>query len=211
MQPSPLRPPHASKTEVDISKSHSPGRQRHGPHPLQPVLRVVSNADQLAHEELAHPEVVALLEDHWGPEVLNEQQQPDRGKIAAIVFQDDIERAWLERVLHPRVIARRNAQFADAPADAPAHVIDAPLLVESGGAGECDHLIFVRTPRDKRLERVAQSRDWNEQEYGQRELAQMDLDKKEALAGFVINNDCDLEELRTRVEDVRPRTSTGRA
>jgi len=163
---------------------------------------VVSNADQLAHEELAHPEVVALLEDHWGPEVLNEQQQPDRGKIAAIVFQDDIERAWLERVLHPRVIARRNAQFADASADAPAYVIDAPLLVESGGAGECDHLIFVRTPRDKRLERVAQSRDWNEQEYGQRELAQMDLDEKEALAGFVINNDCDLEELRTRVEDV---------
>ena len=163
---------------------------------------VVSNADELARDELGSPEVVGELRDHWGPDVIQENEQPNRGAIAAIVFNDDMERAWLERILHPRVVERRKQQFANAPTDVPAYVIDAPLLLETDTAKECDHLLFVDVPREIRLERVAKSRDWNDEELARREKAQSGLEEKKAQAGFVINNDSDFEELRRRVAEV---------
>jgi dephospho-CoA kinase len=163
---------------------------------------IVSDADELAREELGSSEVIEEMRDHWGEGVFDKNGEPNRGAIAAVIFEDDMERGWLERIIHPRVVERRKEFFASAPADAPAYVIDAPLLVETGMAEECDLLIFVETPRENRIQRVAQSRDWNNEEFERREGAQADPGKKRGVADFVIDNDCDLKELRSRVEDV---------
>jgi dephospho-CoA kinase len=163
---------------------------------------IVSDADKLARVELGASEVLEELRDHWGEKVFDRNGEPDRRAIAGIIFEDDIERDWLEKILHPRVIARRKEFFAGAPNDVPAYVIDAPLLVETGMAEECDHLIFVETSREVRFDRIARSRDWTEGEFARREGAQAVPGEKRGLADFVIQNDCALAELRKRVEDV---------
>lgn len=161
----------------------------------------VADADQYAREALEDRAVLEQLREHWGAEVIREDGSPDRAAIAAIVFIDDAERAWLERILHPLVSQRRSLEFAAAAPDARALVIDAPLLIEAGLDKDCDHLLFVDTPRPERLKRVERERGWNEEELTRRENAQDDLAGKRRSSDFVIDNGGDLDTLRERVAE----------
>src|SRR3990170_2873333 len=92
----------------------------------------VIDADRLAHEELAAPEVRQSLVAWWGPGVLNGSGQLDRRLIGRIVFADPAQRRRLEELLHPRV-RRRSLELVEQMDRDPgwrAMVIDAPLLVE---------------------------------------------------------------------------------
>jgi dephospho-CoA kinase len=161
----------------------------------------VSNADRLAHEALNDPSVVEALREHWGDEVIGDDGLPDRAAIGSIVFLDDSERAWLERIIHPLVTEARKAAFAAAP-EAVAFVIDAPLILETGLDAECDHLLFIEVPRSERLARVAQTRGWNESELDRREEAQLAVDEKRRRAGLILENTGNLGGLEEKVKDV---------
>lgn len=163
---------------------------------------LVSDADRLAHEALNDPAVVAELRDHWGGDVIDEEGRPDRAAIGSIVFLDDSERAWLERLVHPLVDKAREDAFSAAPDDVQALVIDAPLILEAGLDARCDHLIFVEVPRSERLARVARTRGWNESELARREAAQIDVDQKRLKADFILENDGNLGDLRDKVREL---------
>lgn len=171
----------------------------------------VADADAAVREILAEPEVAATLRSWWGPRVIAADGSVDRGAIAGIVFEDPSERRRLESLLHPLVAARRAATFA-AAGEAPARVIDAPLLLEAGLDRECDLVLFVDAPRELRLRRLRESRGWEEAELDRRERAQWPLDRKRARADHVISNDADLASLRIRVlallEEVRRERGT---
>ncbi|MDG2029829.1 MAG: dephospho-CoA kinase [Phycisphaerales bacterium] len=153
---------------------------------------MVSDADQLAHEALNDPEVVAELRDHWGGDVIDEAGRPDRAAIGSIVFLDESERAWLERLVHPLVNKAREDAFSAAPDDVRALIIDAPLILEAGLDARCDHLVFIEVSRSERLARVARTRGWNEAELARREAAQIDLDEKRLKADFILDNNGNL-------------------
>ena len=171
---------------------------------------LVSDADRVAREVLAEPDVVAELVSWWGPGVLDADGRPDRKAIAAIVFADPESRRRLEDLVHPRVHAARAAAFAAAPAGTPALVIDAPLLFEADLAEGCDAVVFVDAPRTTRIERVS-ARGWDAAELDRREAAQWPLDRKRAAADHVIVNDADLASLRTQVLEQLGRIVSDRA
>jgi len=63
------------------------------------------SADEIVHELIAgDPDVRAALEERFGT--------TDRARIGEIVFADRDELAWLEALLHPRVVARRDEWLA---------------------------------------------------------------------------------------------------
>ena len=163
---------------------------------------IISDADELAHRALADPAVIESLRERWGEEVIGEDGLPARGVIGSIVFVDEDERAWLESVIHPRVTRDRAAAFAAAPGDAPALVIDAPLILETGLERECDHLVFIEVPRDERLARVARTRGWNEAELLRREQAQLEVAQKRLKADFILENSGELAGLEERVRSL---------
>lgn len=160
---------------------------------------VVCNADELARQALRDPAIRATLVGWWGREVLDEAGQIDRAAVAAIVFDRPEELKRLELVVHPWVQARRQALFREAPADACALVIDAPLLFEAGLDAECDAVIFVDADRVTRLARVAAGRGWDPAELGKREDSQLPLDEKRARSDYVISNNGDLQALAEQV------------
>jgi dephospho-CoA kinase len=122
--------------------------------------------------------------------------------VAAIVFDRPEELKRLELVVHPWVQARRRALFEQAPADACALVIDAPLLFEAGLDAECDAVIFVDADRGARLARVADRRGWDPAELGKREDSQLPLDEKRARSDYVISNNGDLQVLAEQVHRI---------
>ena len=160
---------------------------------------LVVNSDDLAREALRDPAVHKTLVQWWGEGILAPDRRIDRRAVARIVFSSPAERERLESLVHPWIEKRRRAMFRTAPHEAPALVIDAPLLIEAGVDQQCDAVIFVEADRSRRLARLAEKRGWSEPEMNQREESQLPLDAKRIRADYVIDNNGDLRSLTGQV------------
>jgi dephospho-CoA kinase len=162
------------------------------------------DADRTGHAVLAEDaDVHAALRRRWGEGVFGKQGRVDRSAIAARVFGEgsaaDAERRFLESLLHPRIGARlRNQGQEFAAAGRPAVVLDAPLLLEAGWQPMCDLILMVDASRETRLAR-AKLRGWTEEEFEQRESAQLSVDVKRLAADAIVSNDGSEADLRDAV------------
>ena len=162
---------------------------------------LVIHDDELNHEVLRRPDVRDTLRQWWGPEVIGPGGEPDRKRIAGIVFADPVEKQRLEGLVFP-LIARRRADMMAAVKDRPAIkaiVIDSPLLFESHLDRECDSIVYVEASTVQRLRRLRQARGWNTEELRRRERWQTPLDEKRSHAEFVVDNDGVVERLGPQV------------
>jgi dephospho-CoA kinase len=143
------------------------------------------SADEIVHELIAgNPDVREALEERFGT--------TDRRRIGEVVFADRDELAWLEALLHPRVVAARDAWLAGL--DAPVAVAEIPLLFETGAEREVDAVVVVTAPPELRRLRNAA--------VDERSGRLIPDEEKAARADFVYVNDGTLEQLDAFVEDV---------
>src|SRR5206468_1278337 len=100
----------------------------------------------------------------------------DRKRLAAIVFADKSELAYLESLSHPWIGRRLDEEARHArEGGVPLLVVDAALLLEAGWQGVCDRLVFVDAPPDVRLARLTGKRGWSVEDAQRREAAQLPL------------------------------------
>ncbi len=142
------------------------------------------------------PDVRRELADRFGPEVIG-SDGADRAKIADIVFDDPDQLAWLEELLHPRVVRENLAWRAEqeSRAEPPAlTVTEVPLLYETGADRRFDVVVVITAPGTVRRERRALADD--------REQRLLPEEEKVALADYTYVNDGTLEDLDAFVADV---------
>jgi dephospho-CoA kinase len=165
--------------------------------------RIISS-DRLNHEELNSPEVLRYLCSWWGQGVLLSDGRANREAIRRIIAADSAARTRLEKLVHPRIAARREALMKAYEADPAVRAIvwDSPLLFEAGLAGQCDRIIFVEAPRESRLARVMRDRAWTAEDLDRLEKSQKPLDFKRERADYIVVNNSDMEDLRRQVSDV---------
>jgi dephospho-CoA kinase len=161
-------------------------------------------ADEIAHDLLTEEPIRRELVGLFGPDILNPAGQIDRTRLAQIVFADVEKLCALNKVLHPRVLARTEELIAkyNQWKHVQAIVLDMPLLVEVGWANRCDRLIFVRCDCDQRARRARQAGLLDEQGIKIREKFQISLDKKAALADNTIDNNSDFSTLVRQIQDI---------
>ena len=88
-----------------------------------------SSSDEIVHRLLREDEDVhAALRARWGDAVVG-PDGADRAAIAELVFRDPDELAWLESLLHPRVVQEYLAWREQQTA--PLAVTEVPLLYET--------------------------------------------------------------------------------
>lgn len=161
----------------------------------------VMDADQLSREVVepgqpAHADVAAA----W-PQVLDTEGRIDRKRLGAIVFADPAERARLEAIMHPRILALSEARFADLAAKG--HTLafyEATLLVETGRYKDFDGLVVVTASPETQLERVLARGGLTEEQAQARIDAQLPLLAKVRVADHLIDNDGPLAETQAQVE-----------
>ena len=117
----------------------------------------VISSDEIVHRLLRkNEEVQKALVDRFGERVLDEAGQIDRAAVADIVFADRDQLEWLERILHPRVVAEYLAWrdgLRDRPDPPAVCATEVPLLYEVGGDTRFDAVVVITAPRDLRTQR----------------------------------------------------------
>ncbi len=164
------------------------------------------NADQVAHEVLAMPDISEQVVHRFGSEVCDDKGQIDRRKLASRVFGDDDSHqkalSYLESVIHPptrRLIAEKIESAAKAKA--PMVVLDVPLLFESGWDRECDEVWFIDTSLAIQHQQ-AKLRGWTDEDLRQRQSRQLELDEKRIQSTRIIPNHSTIADLHSRVESL---------
>lgn len=163
------------------------------------------DADKIAHSVMepgreAYQDIVR----QFGAEILREDGSIDRARLGPIVFADTEKRKRLNEIVHPRVIEEQNRLLREAEAADPdgIAVIDAALMIESGGYKRFDKLIVVFCDRDKQIERLMQRNKITREDAERRVAAQMSSDEKRRYGDYEIDTSGTFEETRERVIEV---------
>lgn len=152
-----------------------------------------ASADEIVHRLYADPEVRQALVERWGDRVLS-GEDVDRKRVGGIVFADRDELAWLESLLHPRVVAEQARWRAEQTA--PLAVVEVPLLYETGGESRFDAVVVITAPEETRRARTEVA------DVAERQGRLLSDDEKAAKADFVYVNDGSLEGLDAFVRSV---------
>jgi dephospho-CoA kinase len=147
------------------------------------------------------PEVHQALIERFGADVIG-TDGADRAAIATRVFNEPDELDWLERLLHPKVVAEHSAwreEVSRSPSPPALTVTEIPLLYETGGEVRFDAVVVITAPPEVRAARREVPDD--------RERRLLPDEEKVRRADYAYVNDGTLEELDAFVADVVARVT----
>lgn len=164
-----------------------------------------TDADQVAREVVA-PGTAGLkaVVASFGPSVLTPQGTLDRKALGTLVFADESKRQLLNLILHPFIIARQDELMRQWETEDQngIGVIDAALMIESGGYERFDKLVVVHCRPDIQLQRIMQRDGISREQAEQRVRAQMPQKEKLRFADYVIDTSNGFDDTRTQTQDL---------
>ena len=160
---------------------------------------VVLSADEIGHRVLQEAGIRQAAVERWGSEILDSSGKIDRKRLATIVFQDEEDLVFLEKLTHQRIRDQISVALQNLAQNHTAAVIlDAPLLLEAGWESLCDVIVFIESSLENREKRAA-DRGWTPEELARRESRQLSLQKKRASTSYTIHNDGSTDELEEEI------------
>lgn len=159
------------------------------------------DADELARTAVRPGErTLARVAERFGDGVLLADGSLNRERLGDIVFADAAARRDLERITHPRILELMQDGVAAALArDAPAVVVDIPLLFESGREEMFEGVLLVYTTPEIQLHRLRERDSLDESSARQRVAAQLPIEEKRARATWIIDNGGSLAQTQRQV------------
>lgn len=165
----------------------------------------VLDADQTAREVVL-PGATGLeaVVQSFGKEILAPDGTLDRARMASIVFADEEKRLRLNHILHPFIITRQDEILREWEREDPngIAIVDAALMIESGGYKRFDKLIVVHCRLEVQLERLMLRDKLTLVEAQRRIAAQMPQEEKQRYADYLIDTSDGFEPTRARTAEV---------
>jgi dephospho-CoA kinase len=166
---------------------------------------VTFDADKISRDVVepgnpAYQQIVAT----FGTEILQPDGCIDRAKLGSIIFADSEKRLRLNQIVHPHVFAEQNRLLAEAEKNDPngIAIVDAALMIESGGYKRFDKLIVVFCEDSLQKERLMQRNNLNLEQAVERISAQMPTAEKRKFADFEIDTSKGFDDTRRQVIEI---------
>ena len=157
----------------------------------------ILDADLYAHEALKPESQISkkvLL--RYGDQIVQKStknnQIINRRALAKIIFQNNIEKNWLEEIIHPFVNKRIKEDLEKFKSDA-VIILIIPLLFEGNYTNICSEILYIDCSKEKQLERIQKRNNLSINEAIQRINAQLGSSLKKQFADFIITNSTDDE------------------
>jgi dephospho-CoA kinase len=164
----------------------------------------IINWDMLAREVvLPHRKAWEEIVEYFGTQVLSKDQEIDRQRLAALVFDNSDKLKKLNQITHPRIMEEDGKLVDEVRRHDPDAIIvkEIPLLSKANSRKFVERVIVVYASEQNQIKRLAQ-RNLTEEEARKRIKAQPPLSEKMGFADFIIYNDGLFEETRKQVEEV---------
>lgn len=165
----------------------------------------VLDADRTARE-VVQPGTPGLekIIQHFGEGVLTGSGSLDRAKLGSIVFADEEKRLLLNSIVHPLVFERQDAWLTQCERLDPdgVAIVDAALMIESGGYRRFDKLIVVWCRPEIQLDRLMRRDGLSQDDASRRIAAQMPQEEKKKFADLLIDTSDGFEAARERTKQV---------
>lgn len=165
----------------------------------------VIDADATAREvvTLGAPGLTKIAQT-FGTGVLRKDGTLDRARLGALVFADEEKRLLLNSILHPYIMEAQDKKLREWGTLDPRGigVVDAALMIESGGYRRFDKLIVVHCRPEVQLDRLMSRGGLSLDEAQARIASQMPQEEKMSYADFLIDTSGDKAETRRQTEKV---------
>lgn len=149
------------------------------------------DADEIAREvvKTGLPAYLDIVKE-FGERILNPDKTINRKELGRIIFSYADFRRRLERITHPRIREKIDAEISAIKAKNPETVIvvDAALLIEGGLYKKMDKVIVVYADEKTQIKRLTERDGLTIEDAKNRISSQMPLKEKRRYADFVIEN-----------------------
>jgi len=160
---------------------------------LDEIAREIVNPQQKAWKKIVQ---------NFGVEILKDNQEINRKKLAKIVFSNQEKLNLLNQITHPVIIEVMKKQLNQISNQATRDVIcliDAPLLFEAHIEHMMDKIIVVYINEKEQMTRLHQREGLSKDDAIKRMRAQIPIEDKVHLADYVIDNSFSIEQTKEQV------------
>ena len=165
---------------------------------------ILINADKLGHELFqpdnpTYHEIIAT----FGEIILTPDNEIDRQKLSQLVFADTAALTRLNQIMHPKmyqIVQKRIERYRNQGAKV--IVLEAALLIEANWVALVDEIWVTAAPEAEIVKRLTGQRGLSEKQILERLHSQMSSEEKTKQANVVINTDCTINELKTKMAEL---------
>ena len=137
------------------------------------------------------------IEDHFGSEIILNDGNLDRQKLREVIFDNEEEKDWLEKLLHPQILKIINSELAESRTKYT--ILVSPLLFETGQYKLCSRTLLVDVEEKLQIARASKRDNVSEEQIKSIIEAQMPRSEKISLANDIVINNGSLEDLRKEI------------
>lgn len=163
----------------------------------------IHHADKIAHQ-LMEPQKPAWnrIVNHFGQKILNKNKTINRKRLGAIVFNDEKERNFLNRILHPLVLKKKKEviQNIQKRRSHKIFVSEAALTLEAGFGSFFDKIVVVYCRPEIQIKRLMERDQTGREQAIKRINAQMPPGDKLKYADYIIDTSGSLSQTVEQTE-----------
>ena len=144
-----------------------------------------------------------LIVEHFGEEILGEDGEIDRTRLAAIVFNDKEALNQLNSMTHPYVREEIHRLIREAKESGLYRfaALESAILLDAGYENECDEFWYVYTDPEIRRARMKETRGYSDERVDAVMKSQGNDKENMKKCDFVIINNTTLEEVKRQLLD----------
>ena len=165
---------------------------------------VIIDADKIGHAAYKpHTETWQELVDAFSNGILKQNGEIDRKRLGEIVFADPDALDRLNRIVHPRMREMMREEIEQLRGEGVAVVVlEAAVLIEADWTDLADEVWVAVAPEDVVIKRLRDRGGLSEEQARARIRSQLPAEERAKHADVIIDTDCDLSEVRARVDEL---------
>jgi dephospho-CoA kinase len=165
----------------------------------------IDYADRVAHD-LMEPEKAAWkkIVVHFGKKILNEDKTVNRSRLGKIIFADEKERRFLNKLIHPLVLENKKEVINRLEKEGrySIYVSEAALTIEAGFADFFDKIIVTYCKKEVQIKRLMERDGISRNQAMTIIKSQMQPEEKLKYADYIIDSSGSLQSTVEQTERV---------